>query len=302
MRILICSDGTDPADKPKKLGGLVAAPEKSPVTLLGIAEKPEDAEPLRAAIESEAQSLRALELEPEVLLREGEPIREILEQTKAVSYDLVVIGTRRRGIRGRHFRSDRTYEVIKAIPAPVMVAIGDCEQLQSFVVCTGGKHYIDDAVELTGNLAAGLGASVTLFHVMAEPPAIYADMLEREEDVETLLQSDSELGRNLRGQKERLEARGLTVHVRVRFGSVVDEVFDEVAEAGHDLIVTGTSQTRGPLEHYIMGDVTKRIVDRADCPVLVARAGAGHPKREGFFASIKNIFRSSSPASSGTPH
>ncbi len=292
MNVLICSDGTDPADKPKRLGALVASPDKSSVTLLGIAEKPEDTEPLRAALEGEAESLRGAGLEPEVVLREGEPIRGILEQTKATAYDLVVIGTRRRGIRGRYFRSDRTYEVIKAIPSPVLVAIGKCEALKSFVVCTGGKNYIDDAVELTGKLAKGVNASVTLLHIMAEPPAIYADMMPRDEDVENLLNSGSELGRNLLGQKQRLEALGLIVNVRIRRGQVVEQVFDEVAEAEHDLIVTGTSQTRGPLEHYIMGDVTKSIVDRADCPVLVARAGAASKKRGGFFGSIRDLFRS----------
>ena len=44
MRILICSDGTDPADKPTKLGGLIAGPCHAATTLLGIAEKPEHKE------------------------------------------------------------------------------------------------------------------------------------------------------------------------------------------------------------------------------------------------------------------
>ena len=39
MRILICSDGTDPADKPARLGGLIAGPAKATVDLLGIAER-----------------------------------------------------------------------------------------------------------------------------------------------------------------------------------------------------------------------------------------------------------------------
>jgi len=38
MRILICSDGTDPADNPTRLGGLIAGPCHSQTTLLGIVE------------------------------------------------------------------------------------------------------------------------------------------------------------------------------------------------------------------------------------------------------------------------
>ena len=92
--------------------------------------------------------------------------------------------------------------MIKAVPPPVLVAIGECARVQRILVCTGGKKFIDDAVQLAGEIAKCVGSSITLLHVMAEPPAIYADLVRLEEDVDRLLASDSELGRNLRGQKE----------------------------------------------------------------------------------------------------
>ena len=51
---------------------------------------------------------------------------------------------------------------------------------------------------------------VTLLHVMAEPPAIYADLVRLEEDVGRLLASDSELGRNLRAQRKAWRNLGST--------------------------------------------------------------------------------------------
>src|SRR4029077_9930396 len=95
MRILICSDGTDPADKPTKLGGLIAGPCHAATTLLGIAEKPEHKEDLRAALENEAKLLRNLGLTPEIVMREGDPIREIFNQAAAGNYEVAVIGARR---------------------------------------------------------------------------------------------------------------------------------------------------------------------------------------------------------------
>ncbi|PYJ85464.1 MAG: hypothetical protein DME70_09540 [Verrucomicrobia bacterium] len=207
MRILICSDGTDPADKPILLGGLVAAPTKAATTLLGIAEISGDEKSLRDALESEAEKLGRFGVSPEIVVRGGEPIREILEQTKTARYDMTIIGARHKTSSGPYWRPGKTYEVIKAIPTPVLLATGICETLKSFIVCTGGKKYIDAAVELTGKLAAAVGASVTLLHVMAEPPAIYADLMQLEEDVERLLRSGSELGRNLLAQKQSLERR-----------------------------------------------------------------------------------------------
>lgn len=294
MRILICSDGTDPADKPVLVAGLVAAPTNSETTLLGIFETPEGEKALREALESEAEKLRRFGASPEIVVRGGEPIREILEQTKAKAYDMTIIGARRKSSSGPYWRSGKTYEVIKAIPTPVLLATGICETMKSFIVCTGGKKYIDAAVELTGKLAAAVGASVTLLHVMAEPPAIYADLVRLEEDVVRLLQSGSELGRNLLAQKQSLEKLGILVEVRVRHGFVVDQIFADVSERGHDLIVTGSSPTRGPLGHYIMGDLTREVVNRANVPVLVARSGKnGGGPPGGIWSTLKQLVASS---------
>jgi nucleotide-binding universal stress UspA family protein len=272
MKILICSDGMPAADNATRLGGLVAAPARAETTLLGIAEKPQDEVSLRDALGTQAQSLREQGVVPEIVVLAGEPIRQILNQTSTTNYDLVVIGSRRTRSTGLYWRSEKTYEVIKAIPPPVLVAIGDCEKLKRFLVCTGGKEFIEEAVQLTGKVAAAVGASVTLLHVMAEPPAIYADLMRLEEDVDRLLESKSELGTNLRHQQRELESLGVQAEVRVRHGIVLEQVFNEAREGNYDLIVTGSSQARGMFRHYIMGDLTRSILNRANCPVLVARA------------------------------
>lgn len=295
MKILICSDGKPAADNATRIGGLLAGPSHAETTLLGIAEKPSDERPLRDALEAQAQSLRADGVVPEIVVRAGEPVRQILSQTSATTYDLVVIGARRTGRKGLYWRSEKTYEVIKAIPPPVLAAIGECNRLKRFLVCTGGKEFIEEAVQLTGKVAAAVGASVTLLHVMAEPPAIYVDLVRLEEDVNRLLESRSELGLNLRRQKEELERLGVPAEVHVRHGIVIDQVFAEVQQGDHDLIVTGSSQARGMLRHYIMGDLTRSILNRANCSVLVARSGKGAAARS-LLNRIKSLFMPKIPA------
>jgi nucleotide-binding universal stress UspA family protein len=289
MKILICSDGMPAADNATRLGALLAGPSRAETTLLGIAEKPRDESSLRDALEAQAQSLRAHGVAPEIVVLAGEPIRQILKQTSTINYDLVVIGARRTGATGLYWRSEKTYEVIKAIPPPVLVAIGQCDRLKRFLVCTGGKKFIEEAVQLTGKFAAATTASVTLLHIMAEPPAIYADLVRLEEDVDRLLASKSELGVNLLRQKKELEAMGVPAEVRVRHGIVIDQVFAEAGEGNYDLIVTGSSQTRGLLRHYIMGDLTRSILNHANCPVLVARAD--HERRgKSLWRAARNVF------------
>jgi nucleotide-binding universal stress UspA family protein len=289
MRILICSDGMPSADTATRIGGLLAGACRAETTLLGVVEEPRDEQALRKALEAQAQSLRAGGVTPEVVVRQGEPIRKILEQTRATAYDLVVVSTRHTGRSGLRWSSEKTYEVIKAISPPVLVAMGDCRRLKRFLVCTGGKEFIEEAVALTGKLAAAVGASVTLLHVMAEPPAIYVDLVRLEENLDRLLESKSELGLNLRKQKSVLENLGVPAEVHIRHGVVLDQVFAEIREGDYDLIVIGSSPAQGMLRHYIMGDLTRTILNHLNCPVLVARAGKlGRPA--GFWGSLKRLF------------
>jgi nucleotide-binding universal stress UspA family protein len=289
MKILICSDGTSSAETAIHLGASLASALKAQVSLLGIAETSSDEQPLRDALLKQAELLRGRAISPNIIVQSGEPVRQIADQTSKTKHDLVVIGARWTGATGHYWRSEKSYEVIKSIQPPVLVAIGEREQLKRFLVCTGGKEFIEQAVQFTGKLAAAINASVTLLHVMAEPPAMYVDLVRLEENVDQLLQSKSELGTNLRRQKRELERLGVSAKVRLRHGIVIDEVFEEVREGDYDLIVTGTSQARGLLRHYIMGDLTRGILNRANVPVLVARAGAPKPGRT-LWKAIKGLF------------
>ncbi|HEU0208140.1 MAG TPA: universal stress protein [Candidatus Udaeobacter sp.] len=289
MKILICSDGTASAQTATYLAGLLAGPLNAETTLLGIAEVSGDEQPLRNTLNAQAQSLQQRGVSPNVVVQSGEPVWQIVQQTSNNKYDLVVIGARWTGAVGDYWRSKKTYEVIKAIQPPVLVAIGERKQLRRFVVCTGGKEFTEQAVRITGRLAAAVGASVTLLHVMAEPPAMYADLVRMEENVEQLLQSKSELGTNLRRQKRELDRLGVAAEVHLRHGIVIDQVFEEVRNGDYDLVVTGTSQARGLLRHYIMGDLTRSILNRASVPVLVARAGPPAATRT-LWKAIKGLF------------
>ncbi len=48
---------------------------------------------------------------------------------------------------------------------PSIVEALETTRVKRFLVCTGGKEFIERAVQFTGEIAAALGASVTLLHV-----------------------------------------------------------------------------------------------------------------------------------------
>jgi nucleotide-binding universal stress UspA family protein len=290
MNILICSDGTPASDEAAQLGGMLARATKAQVTLLGIAEKSGEEQPLHQALDRQTDILRRAGVDLRTVIQAGEPTAQILGETSAKKYDLIVIGSRRKDTTEHLWRSYRTYEIIKAVEPPVLVAIGSSERLSRILLCSGGKHFIDDAVRLTGTIAAALHAEVTIFNIMAEPPAVYAHLMELEEDVDALLASGSELGRNLLAERKVLEKLGVAVKLRIRHGFIVDQLLEEIREGNYDLIVSGSSRARGPLRHFIMGDVTEAILENAECSVLVARSQRPGPAK-GLWRSIARLFR-----------
>src|SRR5438067_11648820 len=169
MKILICSDGTPSAETAIQLGGLLAGPLKAETTLLGIAETSQDESPLRETLQAQAQSLQARGVSVDIMVQSGEPVRQITDHTSKAAYDLVVIGARWIGATGHYWRSAKTYEVIKAIQPPVLVAIGESKELKRFMVCTAGKDAIEHAVHFTVMLAAAVIASLTMLHATTDP-------------------------------------------------------------------------------------------------------------------------------------
>jgi len=277
VKILICSDGSEAADHAIKLGIAIATACHAEVTLLGILEVAGSSGPIMDSLRRGQQALQESSISAEVVTKSGEPIAEIVRRTQETSYDLVVIGAPRRERRGLFRRPTKTYKIIKKVHPPVLAAMARATTLKRILICTGGKKYIDDAVKLTGEIARGMGAAVTLFHVMPPPPAIYGRLYGQEVDATAVLASRSELGRNLRSEKAVLDSLGVPTEVRLQQGQVLEEIFGEIRRGDYDLVVTGASLSHGSLHTYILGDVTREIVNRSERAVLVARAAGKSP-------------------------
>jgi nucleotide-binding universal stress UspA family protein len=271
MKILICSDGSEQAERAVRLGAAIGAGCQAEVTLLGISESQGDNKPLVDSLQRAQSLLADKKVRAELITKSGDPIEEIVRRTEEANYDLVVIGAVRKAVRGAFWMSSKSYKIIKEIKPPVMTVAGKSTTINRILICSGGKKYIEKAVELTGQIARGLGAKVTLLHVMPEPPAIYARLPRVEETAAWLLNSRSELGLNLRHGKQLLESVGVAADLHLRQGPVLEQILREIHEGSYDLVVTGSALSRR-LRTYVLGDISREIVNRADCAVLVARS------------------------------
>ncbi|HWI59818.1 MAG TPA: universal stress protein, partial [Bacillota bacterium] len=233
MKMLICSDGSQQADRAIRLGGAIAAGCQAEVTLLGIIETSGKSDEILDSLKRGQALLADKKIQAELITKAGEPIEEIVKRTESVHYDLVVIGAVRKDNRGLFWMSSKSYKIIKEITPPVLSVAGKTTTVKRALICSGGKRYIDEAVRLTGKISRCMGVKVTLLHVMPEPPAIYAHLPRIEETAEWLLNSNSELGLNLRHEKETLESLGVPTEVHLRHGSVLEEILREIHQGGY---------------------------------------------------------------------
>lgn len=271
MKVLICSDGSEPADRAVRVGAIVAGACQAEVTLLGIIEVQGHADSILESLKRGQALLQDKGVRAELITKVGNPIEEIVRRTAESSFDLVVIGATRKDMRGAFWLSSKAYKIVKEVEPPVLIVAGRSVALKKILICSGGKSYIDDAVQLTGRIARGIGAPITLLHVIPELPAIYAHLPKMRESTDWLLKSNTELGINLRKEKEALEAMGVAAEVKLRRGTVLEEILNEIREGGYDLVVTGSALSRG-LRTYVLGDVSREIVNRASCAILVVRS------------------------------
>ncbi|MFZ0502633.1 MAG: universal stress protein, partial [Chthoniobacterales bacterium] len=261
MRILLCSEGTERSESAIQLCLKIAAATRSEVTIFGVTELEADELALLEAIRRTQHAFMTQGVSVEILSKYGDPIAEIEKRAVEGNYDLIVIGGEAKPSGQISVLSQRAYEIIEMLFRPVLVVPVSRPEIRRILICSGGGTYIEAAVKLVIEFAPRLGASVTLFTALPEAPVMVSDRSEPDVNVSALLASDSVLGRNLRAEKEMIEAAGIPTEVRVRSGLVAAEIAAEIETGDYDLVVLGSKPSRDVFSDYLLGNMTRRLVN-----------------------------------------
>lgn len=140
---------------------------------------------------------------------------------------------------------------------------------KKILVPLDGSEKANAAAEHAIELAAKLGAEVTLYHVMpALSPYGNSNLNGAYQQIHNEIQATGE--ETLQKAQDNFAKSGVKLDIKVIWGDPAEEICREARERGFDLIVMG-SRGLGEIRGFIMGSVSNRVVRHASTPVLIVR-------------------------------
>ncbi len=284
LHLLLCTNGCDTTRPSLAYGAWLAGLLRAPVTVLGIVEEAEQGSAVQALTQHTVELLEQNGIEHKLVSDKGFAPDVIARYAAQDEQSLVVVGPLgrpawRRFMRGRSFR-----RLMARIERPILYIPQEHLQLHKVLVCLGGLGYADTVIQISVRLARLTGAEVTLLHVVEPITLDYPTSHEIFEHMDDIKETRTPQGRNIRAAIELIHAAGLTARLKIRSGSVVSEITDEITTGRYDLVGMGSAYSVHSLRHLFLPNVTAEVGEGALCPILTVRLlasdeGQAHPSQ-----------------------
>lgn len=143
-----------------------------------------------------------------------------------------------------------------------------------FICAVDDAPTADDAVVVAGDLAARLGARLTLCHVAHRPSDFpYGDQAAMERRHAAALAEGEQLLRDVAGRT------GVEATLRVACGEPAPVLLELAEQMAADLVVVG-SHGHGALHKALLGSTSAALARRLACPLVVVPQGGAAAYRE----------------------
>jgi nucleotide-binding universal stress UspA family protein len=200
----------------------------------------------------------------------------LLDETRANPYDLVVFGEVE-GTWSRWTRLRQQRSLSAALPVSSLLVRGEPVQIRDALICAGGDETVIADARLTGRLARRTGARATILHVLSQVPMIFGRGVGPDRITEVFAATGAPEMKHMQAAVAELATHRVEAEIKVRIGLVVEEILDELATGGYDLLVVGAHRSNGLVERLLLENVTADIVPQSPVPVLVVKGTGGPP-------------------------
>jgi len=239
---------------------------EGPLTLLGVALGNEEERRARTTLTEAAARVRDPKLDPTIVVRRGHPDEETIAELLERPYEICVLGGADEPGAARLLS-----RIVGEQRIPVAVVPSTRAAIRRILICTSVGEPGKADIELGGRIARRAGASVTILHIRSDPG--------RRVDTSAVPALRGEVREVAAARSDRgistLGGLPVTGEVKIRHGSVVDEVLAESEAGDYDLVVigahAGTALRSGGavLAGTPLADSAHALVARARRPVLI---------------------------------
>ncbi len=277
--LLITTNGYKATWNAVEYGAWFAASTQTKVTLLGVADKLnpaklDDNHSLEDMFERAVSLFKEKGVAYSLETQTGDAEEVIARKAKNGNFITVLSPLGRPQIRrwllGRSIR-----HFMETISSPILYVPEVRVPLNKLLICVGGLGFEVDAENLALQIAMQSHAEVNLLHIIPPVELNYPTSRVANEHWRDLINTDTVLGRNLRKAVETVQAAGLTAHVEVRRGHIVEEIAAVLKAGNYDLLCMGSPYGGNALRQLYAPNVTAEIAEAAHCPVLTARFTRG---------------------------
>lgn len=228
---------------------------------------------LHETLETMALPFVAAGITPVPHVIRGRPATVICDVARSIGADLVVTGSRGRGVIAATLLGSVAAEVATHASCPVLVARSP--SVSRLLVATDGSR---SAVHIPDRLAAwgifrGLPADVVGVSISATPTfelivGLYTLGDDRLEDKRRDLHQ--RYATSAESMASQLTAIGIPATAQVRTGDVAHEILGAARDGGADLVITG-SRGLGALDRLLLGSVARSVLTHFGGSVLIMR-------------------------------
>lgn len=270
QKLLLCTNGDEHSRPAIEYGVWLAGITKQEVLLLGVVESGDDPHPVEELLGDTASRLGQMGLSYNFHIEHGNARRVIADHASRGDY-LTVVGPLgrpawKRMVQGRSFR-----RLMQNISTPILYVPKAHLKLERMLLCMGGLGYAANMEAVAIQLAKLAGTCVLLLHVVEPVTLTYPTAVAVQDHWQTILETDTPQGQNLRKGLSLAREAGLQVDFKVRRGSIVHEIMEEVKHGDYDLVGLGSPYGAHSLRHLYMPNVTAEIAETLDRPILTVR-------------------------------
>lgn len=198
----------------------------------------------------------------------------ILSAAREQPYDLVIFGRLHQPLR-RRLPGPHSKAIAQRLEPSVLRIHGPVRPIQRILLASGGDHHTFDDVSIAARLAAPLGASVMLLHVLSQQSLVFEGFPGHQITVEDFLSGNSPEANTLREAAALLNKRGVPTQLKGRVGPVIDEIMAELRVGGYDMLVIGAHRVASALDRILLEDITGDLLDISPLPVMVVKGQHG---------------------------